>query len=681
LDGSQVLMPALGILKGVVLTIVAFGLMVFIHELGHFLAAKLMRVRVERFSFGMPPKIWGRKWGDTEYLISALPIGGYVKLAGGDEGQEATGAPDEFVSKTPSQRAVILAAGPLFSVLFGIPLAIGMLVLGHERYLATVSEVVVGSGAWEAGLEYGDRITSLGGRPIGTFDRLKQAAAEMPTDRPVPMTLERGGQPLTRELTREAGQPSGMAFEPGACRVAQLSPGSPADRAGIRPGDLIVTLRKRLVGSPEDFEQRLARAPAGQPLAVLIERGGHAVSLPVSRRRGQRLGIECYLNTLRINRVHRDSPAEQAGLKPGDVVRTIDGMPLRGWADFRRHILERPGRPTELGIERDGKAMTLEATPKENLEGDPGFTVRLPQEVGFVRPGFPAEGRLNVEDRIVAVNGRPVAGWLDIEDAVAAGPPELSLKIEHKGQPQTLPLTRGPGSRVADTLGIAPRPTYLIASVQWQTEPPVQVGDEITYIGRQEVAETINSGAVYTPPDDVLNYIAHEKKVTVRRDGTQFKVQVTPEQRARGQLGIEPTAVAGIHQETFLGSLRPAVEQTLSIGTFAFVVIWKLITGDVSLADLMGPVGIVQQTYLSVERGYSHLFWLIHLITVNIGVFNLIPIPPLDGGRIAMLVYEKLRGRQPSRRFQEAIMLAGLALVLLIFVVATFNDVRRLIFS
>jgi regulator of sigma E protease len=234
---------------------------------------------------------------------------------------------------------------------------------------------------------------------------------------------------------------------------------------------------------------------------------------------------------------------------------------------------------------------------------------------------------------------------------------------------------------VADTLGIAPRPTYLIASVQWQTEPPVQVGDEITYIGRQEVAETINSGAVYTPPDDVLNYIAHEKKVTVRRDGTQFKVQVTPEQRARGQLGIEPTAVAGIHQETFLGSLRPAVEQTLSIGTFAFVVIWKLITGDVSLSDLMGPVGIVQQTYLSVERGYSHLFWLIHLITVNIGVFNLIPIPPLDGGRIAMLVYEKLRGRQPSRRFQEAIMLAGLALVLLIFVVATFNDVRRLIFS
>ena len=693
MDGAQVLMSVLAVAKGIALTIIAFGLMVFIHELGHFLAAKLMGVRVERFSFGMPPKIWGKKWGDTEYLISALPIGGYVKLAGGDEGQEATGASDEFVAKTPGQRAVILFAGPIFSILFGIPLAMGMLILGHEIKLAKVSEVVVASGAWDAGVEYGDRITSLAGRPIRTFDHLKQAAAEMPTDQPVPLIVERGAQPLMLELTRVADQPSGIAFEPGTLRVAQVAPGSPAEQAGIRPGDAIVTLCKQIIESPEDLEQSLARAPAAKALPVLTDRGSRTVTLSISRPHGQHLGIDCFFNTLRINVVRADSAAAEAGLKPGDVIRAIDGTPVREWPDFRRYILARVGRPTELSIERDGKPMTIQATPKESKENrkhpdsDPGFTVRIPREIGFVRSGFPAAGRLDVGDHIIAVNGRPVASWLDIEDAVAAGLAKVSLTVERNlargQQTQTVEVTRGSGSRVADTLGIAPRPTYVVASVQWPTEPPVQVGDEITAIGSQDVAETINSGAVYTPLDDVLNFIAQQKKktVTVRRDGAEFTAQVTPQPRARGQLGIEPTPDAGIHQETFLGSVRPALAMTWTMGTFAFRIIGKLITRDVPLGDLMGPVGILQQTYLSAERGYSHLFWLIHLITVSIGVFNLIPIPPLDGGRIAMLIYEKIRGRQPSRRFQEALLMAGLAFVLLIFVVATFNDLRRIIFS
>ena len=164
-------------LRGIVLTVLAFGLMVFVHELGHFLAAKLIGVRVDRFSFGMGPKLAGRRWGATEYMVSAVPIGGYAKLAGGDEGEEATGAPDEYVSKPPGQRAMLLLAGPFFSVLFGVPLAMGMFLIGRQTELARVSHVMVGSPAWDAGVKYGDFIKSLDSQATKTFDQYGQSGS------------------------------------------------------------------------------------------------------------------------------------------------------------------------------------------------------------------------------------------------------------------------------------------------------------------------------------------------------------------------------------------------------------------------------------------------------------------------------------------------------------------------
>jgi regulator of sigma E protease len=111
-----------------------------------------------------------------------------------------------------------------------------------------------------------------------------------------------------------------------------------------------------------------------------------------------------------------------------------------------------------------------------------------------------------------------------------------------------------------------------------------------------------------------------------------------------------------------------------------YVVLKKLCTQDVNAKSIAGPLGIFQIMYVSAFQGWGRFLWLVQLLTVNIGLLNLLPIPPLDGGRLVMVGYEKLRGRRMSQKLQEVILIAGVAVVLMIFVFATFNDVRRMFF-
>ena len=231
-------------------TLLAFifvlGVLVFVHESGHFLTAKWVGVRVKVFSLGFPPKIIGRTWGDTEYRIGALPLGGYVKMAG-DNPMESTGDPEEFMSRSKWERLAILFAGPLMNLVLAVIILTVLFMVGIERPAglddpAVVRFVAEDSPASRAGLEPGDQIVAIEGAPTETWsdalDHFLVSANETLT-----VSLLRDGVTIDRDVDVEArgDEEIGYAgvFPAVQPQVLRLREDFPAERAGMRPDDVI----------------------------------------------------------------------------------------------------------------------------------------------------------------------------------------------------------------------------------------------------------------------------------------------------------------------------------------------------------------------------------------------------------------------------------------------------------
>src|SRR5688572_28970500 len=173
------------------------GIVVFVHELGHFLAARRVGVRVLTFSLGFGPKLLKFRRGDTEYAISAIPLGGYVKMAGEQPDDERSGASDEFLSKSKWQRFQVLIAGPLMNVLLAIVVLAGVLYQGADIPIWQESAPVVGfvgenSPGASAGIKAGDRIVRVNGTDVNTWDEFLMAVVTK-ANREIPITIERDG--------------------------------------------------------------------------------------------------------------------------------------------------------------------------------------------------------------------------------------------------------------------------------------------------------------------------------------------------------------------------------------------------------------------------------------------------------------------------------------------------------
>ena len=184
--------------------IVVLGLLIFVHELGHFLFAKLFGVGVEKFSLGFGPKLFGKTYGETEYLVSAFPLGGYVKMVG--ESPDAELAPEDlprsFMAKPPLQRIAIVAAGPVFNLLFAMLLFILIYLLGVPAATTRIGEVLAGKPAAAAGIKTGDLITAVNGRAVKRWDEFAGMVADS-RGQVLELQLVRGGAPLAIRVTPE----------------------------------------------------------------------------------------------------------------------------------------------------------------------------------------------------------------------------------------------------------------------------------------------------------------------------------------------------------------------------------------------------------------------------------------------------------------------------------------------
>jgi len=262
------------------------GVLIFVHELGHFLAARRLGVRVLTFSLGFGPKVVNVKRGDTEYCISAIPLGGYVKMAGENPDEPRTGRPDEFLSRTKWERFQVLIMGPAMNIILAVVvmavvLAQGAEVPAYQDQAPVIGGVEPSSPAEQAGLQPGDRILTVGGDPVDTWEDLYVAVGTRP-ERDVPVTFVREGQNRTVTVHPSAE----TRFEVGDIGalpdvspvVRSVNSGEPADRAGIKAGDVVYSVN----GERVIFARHLAEAISSRP--------GESIDLDV-RRAGQSLHI------------------------------------------------------------------------------------------------------------------------------------------------------------------------------------------------------------------------------------------------------------------------------------------------------------------------------------------------------------------------------------------------------
>jgi regulator of sigma E protease len=283
--------------------VLILGIMIFLHELGHFVVARLFRIRIETFSLGFGKRLWGFERGGVDYRISALPLGGYVKMAGEHLGEPREGAPDEFLSRPRWQRMLVMLAGPAMNFLLAFCLLTANYTIGVEipvfyRQPARVGFAVEGTPAAKAGLQAGDEIVSLGGQPVKDWADLQMVSISF-SRQTVPLVFRRDGQTLTRsvalgETLMDPSEITGiLPFIP--TLILAVSPGYPAEKIGLRKGDVIETVTAGGKTARGYIEiSRLIQQQTGRSLRLHVRRGDQVMDLeavPVLAREGQKRGV------------------------------------------------------------------------------------------------------------------------------------------------------------------------------------------------------------------------------------------------------------------------------------------------------------------------------------------------------------------------------------------------------
>jgi regulator of sigma E protease len=269
--------------------LLVLGVLIFVHELGHFLVARWYGVRVLTFSLGFGPKILKLNRGGTEYCISLVPLGGYVKMAGETVADERDGAPDEFLSKSKWIRFQVYLAGPAMNVLLAVVVMIGVLSRGANvpEYLSqppVVGVVQPDSPAERVGIAVGDRILAVNGREMPTWDALSLAVLPK-AGQELTINIDRAGQRQTLQIVPEAVD----KYEMGSLgvlprlrpEIMEVHPGRPAAAAGLQAGDVVVGIDGRPAPSREDLVGVFRQSPSKQ-VVLDVERAGQTIQVPVT---------------------------------------------------------------------------------------------------------------------------------------------------------------------------------------------------------------------------------------------------------------------------------------------------------------------------------------------------------------------------------------------------------------
>ena len=291
------------IAENILWLLVLIGVMIMIHEFGHFWAARYFDVKVEAFSLGFGPRLFGFRRGETDYRVSAILIGGYVKMAGDaavleqvradspaalalPEGSSADSR--SLLAKPRWQRVIIAAAGPIMNVVLAIAILTGLYMFKYQKIsdedlYAVIDHVATGSPAAQAGIKDGDRIVKLDGKRNPTWEDIGEKEVTG-AYQPLYITVERNGQNVDCIVTPTLSERLGVGYagwdERGELQLSFVEPGYPAEKAGLRKGDLILSVNGQPIHSPTRF-QEATRNSGGKPIEIEYRRDGQTYRVSV----------------------------------------------------------------------------------------------------------------------------------------------------------------------------------------------------------------------------------------------------------------------------------------------------------------------------------------------------------------------------------------------------------------
>ena len=259
------------------------GVMVLVHEWGHFIVAKLFGVRVEIFSIGFGPRLWGWKRGDTDYRISGLPLGGYVKMAGDNPLEDRKGDADEFLSKPRWQRVLIALAGPAMNIILSIVIVAGIYMQGSKQpaFLdrpMVLAGVLENSAAQKAGLVSGDQIIKVNSVSNPNWDRAQLELMSTLPGRSISLVVDRNGQQFSTSVPASASMEDVYGYPTDHLMIGAVSQGTPAERSGIKAGDEILKVNGITLANGAEFPPIVEKSQA-HPLDLEVRRDGQTLHI------------------------------------------------------------------------------------------------------------------------------------------------------------------------------------------------------------------------------------------------------------------------------------------------------------------------------------------------------------------------------------------------------------------
>lgn len=539
---------------------ILLGILIFVHELGHFSVAKFFGVRVETFSLGFGKRIISYKRGDTVYALSLIPLGGYVKMYGDDPTADipADQVRYAFLRKPIAQRFAIVLAGPMMNLFFAIFIFSLIVGLGEDVAGPYTGDIAVESKAYEAGFRSGDKILNVGGEETPTW-AFVQKKIEAAGGRALSFTVQHGGagQPAQFDapvtfgendnpflLNRQTGQIAGLNQDARSTLVGMRDPKSPALMAGVQPLTLVTTINGKKINYWRDLSPMLRAEAAGGAKAVELqmrdlEKGDKpdatvTVSVPIPEGWNEQTDMARWLGfepaELYIYQVKKGSPADTAGLMAKDRVLRIGRDEVKAWNDVLAHV-------KTYKAETDGLDFTI------------------------VRGG---------EEKVFKIK------------------PEMTALMSSKGQEEH-----------RFTIGII-------------------------------------SGFFPASPDTVFYRLSNP-----------------------------------------LAMVQHGFQETMYWTEFVVMSLVRLIQGEVSPKNIGGVITIGRVAAHSFAAGLSTFMRMMGLISINLFLLNLLPIPILDGGHLVFYTIEGLRGTPLSMRKMEIAQQVGLMLLMLLMAFAFFNDISN----